>query len=435
MENLVNSSPLILVLIFLVIGFAFLMKGADFFVEGSSSIAKRLKVPPIIIGLTIVAMGTSLPETAVSVTASLVNNNELAVSNVVGSNIFNLMVVVGVCSILTPILVQKETIRRDIPFSMICALLLLGLGILAAGDTIGMRLGHLDGMILLGFFAGYIVVMIQSAMKARAAGKNVDMEGMEELEEEIGTPLFVRSNRNVTLTDAGMLFRRRVEELIALEDKIKEEFGGEQKQLTGTVSIGMAEAFSANIVADAISDFRVKYPAVKFELFTAMADIVLERIDKGILDIGFLLEPVNVDKYDFIRLPHKERLGLYMRTDDPLAQKSEVLPEDMKDLPLIVPMRRELQQNSRNVLGAMYDNFNKIATFNVVNNASLLAERGTGYVLVIEGATQYHHNPNLCFRPIKGVPELHCLAVWKKFQPSNRAVSLFLEDIAMLSEH
>ena len=121
-----------------------------------------------------------------SVTASLVNNNELAVSNVVGSNIFNLMVVVGVCSILTPILVQKETIRRDIPFSMICALLLLGLGILAAGDTIGMRLGHLDGMILLGFFAGYIVVMIQSAMKARAAGKNVDMEGMEELEEEIG---------------------------------------------------------------------------------------------------------------------------------------------------------------------------------------------------------------------------------------------------------
>ena len=186
MENLVNSSPLIHVLVFLVIGFVFLMKGADFFVEGSSSIAKRLKVPPIIIGLTIVAMGTSLPETAVSVTASLVNNNELAVSNVVGSNIFNLMVVVGVCSILTPILVQKETIKRDIPFSLICALLLLGLGILAVGDKSGMRLGHLDGMILLGFFAGYIVVMIQSAMKARAAGKNVDMEGMEELEEEIG---------------------------------------------------------------------------------------------------------------------------------------------------------------------------------------------------------------------------------------------------------
>ena len=110
MENLVNSSPLILVLVFLVIGFVFLMKGADFFVEGSSSIAKRLKVPPIIIGLTIVAMGTSLPETAVSVTASLVNNNELAVSNVVGSNIFNILMVLGVASAINPVALIRENI-------------------------------------------------------------------------------------------------------------------------------------------------------------------------------------------------------------------------------------------------------------------------------------------------------------------------------------
>ena len=134
---------ILIAIVLLVVGFVLLIKGADFFVEGSSSVAKRLRVPSIIIGLTIVAMGTSLPELAVSVTASMSGNNALAVSNAVGSNIFNLMVVVGVCSILTPILVQKETIRRDIPFSMICALLLLGLGILAAGDTIGMRLGHL----------------------------------------------------------------------------------------------------------------------------------------------------------------------------------------------------------------------------------------------------------------------------------------------------
>ena len=185
-EGEIKDIPVWKCLLFMVIGGVMVVKGSDFAVSGASWIARFFGMSERFIGLTIVAMGTSLPETAVSVTASLVNNNELAVSNVVGSNIFNLMVVVGVCSILTPILVQKETIRRDIPFSMICALLLLGLGILAAGDTIGMRLGHLDGMILLGFFAGYIVVMIQSAMKARAAGKNVDMEGMEELEEEIG---------------------------------------------------------------------------------------------------------------------------------------------------------------------------------------------------------------------------------------------------------
>ena len=115
--------------------------------EGSSSVAKKLAVPSIIIGLTIVAMGTSLPETAVSVTASLVDNNTLAISNVVGSNIFNLMFVIGVCSILSTIYVQRETVTRDIPFSIICALLLLGLGMIAVGDATGMTLGHFDGIL------------------------------------------------------------------------------------------------------------------------------------------------------------------------------------------------------------------------------------------------------------------------------------------------
>ena len=148
--------------------------------EGSSSIAKKLKVPPIIIGLTIVAMGTSLPETAVSVTASLVQNNELAVSNVVGSNIFNLMFVIGVCSILTPIMVQKATVVRDIPLSLGCALVLLVLGISGLGDKAGMTLGHADGVIFLIVFAGYIFTMVRSAMKARAAGQKVEIEGVEE---------------------------------------------------------------------------------------------------------------------------------------------------------------------------------------------------------------------------------------------------------------
>lgn len=180
MQNIINGLPIAAVILLLVVGFAFLVKGADFFVEGSSSIAKKLKVPPIIIGLTIVAMGTSLPETAVSVTASLVQNNELAVSNVVGSNIFNLMFVIGVCSILTPIMVQKATVVRDIPLSLGCALFLLVLGISGLGDKAGMTLGHADGVIFLIVFAGYIFTMVRSAMKARAAGQKVEIEGVEE---------------------------------------------------------------------------------------------------------------------------------------------------------------------------------------------------------------------------------------------------------------
>ena len=177
MEKFINNAPFALVLVFLVIGFVLLIKGADFFVEGSSSVAKRLHVPSIIIGLTIVAMGTSLPETAVSVSASLTGNNELAVSNVVGSNIFNLMVVIGVCAVLATVNVAKETIKRDIPLSLICAGLLMLLGIIGLGDKSGMTLGHLDGVILLGFFAGYIFYMIKIALKASREGRKVEIEG------------------------------------------------------------------------------------------------------------------------------------------------------------------------------------------------------------------------------------------------------------------
>ena len=182
MQDFINGLPIAAVILLLLAGFAFLVKGADLFVEGSSSIARKLKVPPIIIGLTIVAMGTSLPETAVSVTASMVQNNELAVSNVVGSNIFNLMFVIGVCSVLTPIMVQNVTLIRDIPLSFGCALLLLVLGILGIGDKTGMTLGHIDGIVFLIIFAAYIFTMVQSAMKARAAGQKVEIEGVEACE-------------------------------------------------------------------------------------------------------------------------------------------------------------------------------------------------------------------------------------------------------------
>lgn len=144
----------------LIVGFVLLMKGADFFVEGSSSIATRFHIPSLIIGLTIVAMGTSLPECAVSITASMDGNNALAVANAIGSNIFNLMVVCGISALFVPIAVQTNTLKREFPFSILCAILLMVLG------YFGMTLGRIDGIILLILFVGYIVYMIISAKKA-----------------------------------------------------------------------------------------------------------------------------------------------------------------------------------------------------------------------------------------------------------------------------
>lgn len=148
--------------VLLILGFVLLIKGADFFVEGSSAVAKKLHVPTLIIGLTIVAMGTSLPECAVSVTASITGNNELAVSNVVGSNIFNLIVVCGASALFTPLAVKADTLKKEFPFSILMGVLLLVLG------YFGMEVSHVDGLILVVLFACFLGWMIRSALKARA---------------------------------------------------------------------------------------------------------------------------------------------------------------------------------------------------------------------------------------------------------------------------
>lgn len=148
-------------LLLLVLGFVLLIKGADYFVDGASSVAKKFRIPSIIIGFTIVAMGTSLPECAVSVTASLANNNALAISNVVGSNIFNLMVVCGASAIFAPLAIQKSTLLKEFPFSIFCALLLLVLGYTS------FNLGRMEGIVLLVLFLVYLLWMIFSALKNR----------------------------------------------------------------------------------------------------------------------------------------------------------------------------------------------------------------------------------------------------------------------------
>ncbi len=152
---------LLLNFVLLIVGFVLLVKGADFFVDGASSVAKMLKVPSLIIGLTIVAMGTSLPETSVSVSAALANKNELAIANAVGSNIFNLMVVCGVCAVLCPLVVQKSTLLKEYPMSVGAAALLLVFGLT------GMLVGHIEGGILLACFVVFLLWMIFSALKAR----------------------------------------------------------------------------------------------------------------------------------------------------------------------------------------------------------------------------------------------------------------------------
>lgn len=167
--------------VILVLGFVMLTKGADFFVEGAAAVAGKMRVPAFIIGMTIVAMGTSAPECAVSVTAALKNNNQLAVSNAVGSNIFNLMVVCGACALVMPLAVQTSILKKEFPFSVFVAVLLLAVG------AAGMAIGRMDGILLLAVFAAFLFWMVHSAIKAREqqadgqAGQEENQEQKHEL--------------------------------------------------------------------------------------------------------------------------------------------------------------------------------------------------------------------------------------------------------------
>lgn len=161
--------------VLLIVGFLLLIKGADFFVEGSAAVAKKLRVPTMIIGLTIVAMGTSAPECAVSIAASIKGSNAMAISNVVGSNIFNLMVVSGFCALFTPLIVHDKTLKQEFPFSILAAIVMLIAGF------IGMTLGRIDGVILLVLFAFFLAWMVKSALKARANAEDIEEENVKDL--------------------------------------------------------------------------------------------------------------------------------------------------------------------------------------------------------------------------------------------------------------
>ena len=190
---------MILSLVRLVIGFLLLVKGADLFVDGASSVAKKLKIPAFVIGLTIVAFGTSAPELAVSITAAMKGSNDIAIGNVVGSNIFNTLVVLGASAAITPIAVEKGMIKRDYPLSIFAAVLL---GVLLM-DTVlfgagTMTLGRLDGVILLIAFAGFMVMTVKAGMDHRA-----EME--EEAEETEAMPV-VKSLLFIVIGLAGIVY-------------------------------------------------------------------------------------------------------------------------------------------------------------------------------------------------------------------------------------
>lgn len=258
---------------------------------------------------------------------------------------------------------------------------------------------------------------------------------LAELEKELGAQLFIRGKRGITLTEEGMLLRRRAEEMAELEDKVQREFRERGEILSGNIAIGAAETNAAAILPDAIAKFRNKYPGVTFDMQTDTAEHVKERIDRGLLDIGLLVEPGDIEKYEFIRLGIGDRCGVLMSADSPLAQKEYVTADDLAGLPVVANRRAEVQSFYRNALGEAYNKLNVVATFNLINNAALFALKNLGYVITLEGTVRHYENPRLCFRPFRPEIQQSTFIIWKKYQPTTRAVRKFIEEISMLLPH
>lgn len=258
---------------------------------------------------------------------------------------------------------------------------------------------------------------------------------LQELEKELGTQLFVRGKRRITLTEDGMLLRRRAEEMAELEDKITGEFRTAGENLSGVVSIGAAETRACEILPEAISSFREKYPLVTFELYSDIATNIKERLQRGVDDFGILVEPGDIEKYDFVRLDYDDRCGILMNANSPLAKKDFVTVDDLQGLPIIANKRDDVQQFYREHLGSGFDSLNIIATFNLINNAALFAEKDMGYVFTIESTVKNFSNERLKFLPFKPEITQSTFIVWKKYQTMSRTVRAFLDELIMLSEH
>lgn len=245
-----------------------------------------------------------------------------------------------------------------------------------------------------------------------------------QLEEELGVKLFHRSKHSIILTEDGMLLKRRAQEIVSLSRKTVQELSHKEDVLSGEIAIGCGETKGMLFLSEQIRKFQHKYPLVQFSIHSAIADDIKERIEKGILDIGLLMEPVDVGKYEFIRMPQKEKWGILVRKDSELAAKESINPEDLTSVPLIMVKRELVKNELASWFGDYYEGLQIAATYNLILNAAAMVERGIGIALCFDLGVAFYED--LCFVPLTPTLETGSVLVWKKNQTLGMATSQFM---------
>ena len=251
---------------------------------------------------------------------------------------------------------------------------------------------------------------------------------MMELEQQLGKQLFIRGKRKLTLTEEGEYLRDRAKEILELLDNTEASFHAEEQILRGHITIGCGETIAMDKIATILAEFHKRHPDVQFHTHSGDADMILERLDKGLVDMGLLLGPMRQEKYDYLNIHTKDVYGLLMPIDCDLAQQETVNIDQLKSLPMIMAEQTFSGHQDLEWFGTDHSVLNVVATYNLIYNATFLVEHGIGYALCLERLVNTRGR-NLTFRPI--VPELSVdlYIVTKKYQTFSPAVKQFLAEL------
>lgn len=251
---------------------------------------------------------------------------------------------------------------------------------------------------------------------------------MADLEEEIGKQLFIRGNRKITLTEDGLLLRKRAAEIIELVEKTENELSSTgQEHISGDIHIGGGETDAMRMVARVATELQRNYPDIKYHLHSGNADDVAERLDKGLLDFGIMIEPADIRKYDYMPLPAKDTWGVLMRKDSPLASLNVITPDDLQGIPLLTSRQSSVSNVLSGWMKRDSQQLHIVGTYNLIYNASLMVEEGLGSALTLDKLINTTGNSNLTFRSLSPALKVGLNMVWKKYPFFTKASEKFLQ--------
>ena len=250
---------------------------------------------------------------------------------------------------------------------------------------------------------------------------------LKELEDELGKTLLVRSNKGVTLTEEGIILRKRAEEIVDLMDKTEQEVKQSNDSVSGTVYIGAGETYAIKLIADTAHHLKADYPGIHYSFFSGNGTDVMEKLERGLMDFGLIFGNIDRTRYEAIEIPLHDTWGVLMRQDEPLAKKSTLTISDVSGLDLIIPRQPNHSTMLSEMIAEQAPDANIVAEYNLIYNASVMVGEGIGCAIALDRLINVSGDSKLCFRPFDPPMEAVCSFIWKRYSVFTKAAGIFLE--------